>query len=174
MQGPWRVVALLCPLAAGCANDFAGDSCAAAADTDGLADSGGAIYLVRGPVSGTVSLDAAAATIYGATADPDFGIEVAAAGDLDGDSRGDVLAAALARGQDNGIAFAFLGPISGVGSDVDAALGIGWDQAFGDGFIDVTAPGEVDGDGSPDIRVGASDGDVTGVGGGAAFLFSAP
>ena len=88
------------------ANDLVGYSVGAAGDVDidGAADfivggpghdtsgtGAGAAWLVTGPVSGSVSLDAAQARLLGGAPGDDAGTTVIGVGDLDGDGSSDLL-----------------------------------------------------------------------------------
>jgi hypothetical protein len=119
----------------------------------------GAVYLVSGPVSGTLGLADSHARFLG-TADREFvGTSVAGAGDVDDDGYDDVLIGApnhRERGRQGlGAAYLVLGPVTG---DFDLSLadatfvGVIEDDNAG---ISVSSAGDVDGDGLPDLLVGA-------------------
>ncbi|MCO4772039.1 MAG: FG-GAP repeat protein, partial [Deltaproteobacteria bacterium] len=114
--------------------DFAGSSVAGAGDVngDGFADllvgapgrdeagsQAGAVYLVLGPVSGTVSLATADAKLLGAVGGEQAGAFVNSAGDVNGDGFSDALVGASASPGDNtgvGAAYVVHGPFTGTSS----------------------------------------------------------
>lgn len=92
-------------------------------------------------------------TFYGSAANEDFGFAVGAPGDVDGDGIGDLLVGAprydLPGKPDCGAAVLYSGK-SG------ARLWSGYGDAAGDGFgCSVSGAGDVNGDGTPDLIVGA-------------------
>jgi hypothetical protein len=86
-----------------------------------------------------------------------FGVSVAAAGDIDGDGRHDLLVGASGAdtaAEDAGAVYLFLSPIDGPlsTSDADATyLGINTDDEMGQVLA---GPGDLDGDGVSDIALG--------------------
>ncbi|MED5372378.1 MAG: MopE-related protein [Myxococcota bacterium] len=123
----------------------------------------GAVYLIAGPFTadGTMA-DNALATIAGEAADdrmaPSYGTA-----DLNGDSQLDVTVAARGNSSGAGAAYLFYGPLSGSYS-ASAADGIFTGELAGDGAgAPVNVPGDLDGNGLPDLMVGARDADVAGV-----------
>ncbi len=134
-------------------------------DGDGLADllvgacnhdyngsGAGAVYIVSGSVTGTVSLAAADATLVGSATMDCAGISVASAGDMSGDGLDDVLVGAIGHG-DGGAAYLVHSPIAGF-----------WDLSSADATLvgapatnagsSVSPAGDVDGDGHRDVLVG--------------------
>jgi hypothetical protein len=143
-------------------------------DTGG--DHAGAAYLVLGPASGTSALSTADAKFLGEADDDYIGERAVAAGDVDGDGLADVLLGAM--GQDGahsnaGAVYVVLGPASGEIdlSSADAKLS---GVAAGDWAGRSVASGDVDGDGTGDILIGAIGPDTGGPNGGAAFLVLGP
>ena len=106
----------------------------------------GAVYLVHGPLSGTSSLATADATINGEAASEYFGTNVHSAGDIDEDGNPDVLI-----GNAAGEWSLFFGPLSGTYTASTADISLYGDAG---GLSDVVAPGDMNGDGVPDLFIG--------------------
>lgn len=154
-------------------HDASGVSATSAGDVDGdgFADliigadghdlplnNAGTIYLVRGPVTGTIGLGGADAKATGEGRGDLAGVSVAGVGDTDGDGFDDVLIGARYHDEahpDAGAAYLLRGPFSGSFSlaDADAKL-LG--QLRGDwAGITVSELGDTDGDGLADLGIGA-------------------
>jgi hypothetical protein len=119
----------------------------------------GRVYVFRGPLSGSLTIANATAVISGAIPDDAFGAAVAAAGDLNGDGFDDIVVGAprtVALGGTNGPGrvFVFHGPLEGnVGAlSADAIL---TGDLLNDNFGVAVAVGDVNGDGTTDLVVGA-------------------
>lgn len=151
------------------------DSMASAGDVDGdgrpdlmigvANDSGfgshhaGAVHLVHGDLVGDQQIESAAfATIRGTSVDGGLGFDVAAAGDVDGDTFADILVAGGELQTQNGVVLLFRGPLSG---DVPDTLA---DARFESGrqFVGLWVGGEGDtnDDGVPDLLIGEGAGTV--------------
>jgi hypothetical protein len=149
-------------------------------DGDGLDDAivgssqanraGGAAYVVGGPATGTVSLGAGLAVLEGSGSDRvGSGVD---AEDLDGDGVDDLIAGATgAAGMVNGSGAALVvyGPMAGAvaAADADARLG---GRANGDAAGAGVVSGDLDGDGAPDLVIGATGDRTGGFGAGAVFV----
>ncbi|MBN1335739.1 MAG: FG-GAP repeat protein [Deltaproteobacteria bacterium] len=122
---------------------------------------GGAVYVVRGPVSGWVDLSVADAKLVGEETGGLAGRSIDTE-DLDGDGVPDVLVGASgsdAAGLDAGAVHLVHGPVDGtVGLASAGALLLG--EAAGDEAGVSVAAGDLDGDGVLDVMVGASGSDA--------------
>ena len=123
---------------------------------------GGSAWVVSGPITGDVELDAAAvATIRGDVSGDRLGASLAAAGDVNGDSVADVLVGAPGASDGDGAGLVFYGPVSGTLRASDAAVTLlgALDSATGASV----AAGELTGDALPDLVLGAPSGGVEGL-----------
>ncbi len=141
----------------------------------GGADSG-AVYLLRGPVSGTRALSSAEAILVGEVSYDYAGVGLSGGVDLTGDGRPDIVLGAYGQGessdQNRGRAYVVSGEVSGTLDLAKATAWIDGSESY-DRVSQVVALGDVDGDGSADLAVGAwswPDNDNQG----AAFVFSGP
>jgi hypothetical protein len=138
-------------------------------------DSRGEIFIFNGPLAGTLSVADANATISGSFSNESFGASVASAGDLNGDGVNDLIVGAPRfplDGADTGRAYIFFGPITGSLIDTQADTII-----FGENINDsfgrsVAAGNDINGDGIPDVIVGADQ--LFGAGPGKAYVFYGP
>ncbi len=143
---------------------------------DGSGNNAGAAYLVAGP-SSAGGLSAALAILEGVDDDDLAGGALAGAGDVDGDDHADLwIGARMAdpKGVDAGAVYLVHGPIEGwVGlDDADAtAAGLGSGDNLGQALC---AGFDHDGDGTPDLLVGAYQADRMGAAAGEAYLFEGP
>ncbi|MBI2339387.1 MAG: FG-GAP repeat protein [Deltaproteobacteria bacterium] len=137
----------------------------------------GAVYVVYGPVSGSVDLSTAGAKLLG-EADGDMaGYAVSSAGDVDGDGNVDLIVGAYQEdggGSDAGAAYIVYGPLTGT-----ADLSSGGAKLIGEAGGDLagystSSAGDMDGDGNDDVLVGAIYNDAGGITAGAAYLVHGP
>lgn len=157
------------------ASDFAGTSIAAAGNFsgDGIPDliigasssdqgaaNAGAAYLVQGPLQTTESLSEAATIFIGTSVDENAGASVSTAGDVNNDEYDDILVGAPLHdggATNSGAAYLLFGSgDEGIISLTDAAgIVLLGETASDDAGRSVSNAGDVNGDGSADILVGA-------------------
>jgi hypothetical protein len=141
-------------------------------DTPGI--QAGRVYLFLGPFSGHLLATSADAIISGDDFE-EVGRAVAPAGDLDRDGFDDILlGTSLGGPSDEGQAFIFYGPISGhhTAASADAIInGTFANESLG---AAVAPAGDVNGDGTPDIVVGAPRFPLGEKGTGRAYVFYGP
>ena len=139
--------------------DFDGDGLddvvVGAADAESDA---GAVYVVLGGVSGSLSLSDADVVFIGAAEDDRAGGALSGAGDFDGDGRWDLVIGAASEssaGTNAGAAYVVLGGVSGSHSLADAHLTLTGESSQDAAGGAVGGGHDVDGDGQDDVIVGA-------------------
>ena len=136
----------------------------------------GEIFIFNGPLSGTRTVASADATITGSFPNESFGAAIASAGDINGDGVNDLIVGAPRfplNGADTGRAYVFFGPITGsvVATQADAII---FGEAINDDFgVSVAGGKDINGDGVPDVVVGA-DQLFARAGAGKAYVFYGP
>jgi hypothetical protein len=138
----------------------------------------GAAYLVLGPISGEQSLETAQATFLDdAAGNTNTGEALAGAGDLDLDGFDDLIVGAC-RHEDEiseaGTAYILLGPVTGELSPADADARIQGETSTGLFGFSVDSAGDVNGDGTDDVLVGAINHGTAPNAAGATYLFLTP
>ncbi len=143
-------------------------------DDDGGIDAG-AVYVLYGPVAGTVGLASADAKLRG-DAGLDIFADLAPAGDVDGDGFADLLVGAQGSdlaGAGSGAVFLFSGPVS-TGAASAQGVALTGEAAGDEAGSSVGEGGDLDGDGFFDFVVGALGEDSAGVDAGAAYVVLGP
>jgi hypothetical protein len=118
----------------------------------------GQVFLFNGPLFGEQTAASADGIITGSFSNESFGASVASARDVNGDGINDVIVGAPRfplNGVDTGRAYVFFGPIAGsmIATDANAII---FGEEVNDGFGgSVAAAGDVNGDGTADVVVGA-------------------
>ena len=139
----------------------------------------GASYLVLGPIAGTSNLSSADLQVTGATANDNMGFSLAGGGDLNDDGDDDLLLPAYQAdpgGASSGAVYVFYGSSALTGTkSASTADGQLVGEKSGD-FAGWSVSGDVDvdGDGVPDIGVGAPSSDTGGTNAGAGYLVLGP
>ena len=136
-------------------------------------DEQGIVYVIDGPVSGTISLSTASSRLLGPKARDRIGADVDAGGDVDGNGVSDLLIGASAADTDttdSGGAWLLYSPLPAGTMALDASgialVGAARDElGAGVGFI-----GEMNGDITEDFAVGAASNDLAGTDAGGVFV----
>jgi len=159
--------------------DGLGDLVFGAYSNDELSDGGGAVYVILGASLGGVSIVSMANADFKILGDQKWtyaGHSVAGAGDLDSDGRDDVLIGVpedREGGQDSGAVSVLLGsglPKSGSATLDDVAAKLIGESSSARLGIAVAPAGDVNGDGQPDVILGAYGDDEGGSYAGAVYL----
>ena len=115
----------------------------------------GAVWIVLGPVVGSLNLSRAAAKLVGEAPDDHAGWSVAGAGDINRDGYADVLVGAYGAADGAGSAYLVLGPMEGTISLADSDAIIRGEEELAAVGFSVAGIGDMDADGYPDLAVGA-------------------
>jgi hypothetical protein len=136
----------------------------------------GSIYVMNAPyIDGSYSAGSASGIVYGPDEYAGFGQSIASVGDIDGDGYDDLLVGApdhdTGTGIGSGSAWLIPGPI--VGTSAATALSTYWlgELSSADAGEALAGGQDVDGDGNPDIAIGASQDDRAGTSSGAVYIF---
>ena len=161
--------------------DVTGDGVVDGLFSTPLADNGatssvGALYLIPGPVAADGSVGAHQ-RLLGESASDQLGTSFSARHDLDGDGEADLVAGAT--GDDDAASSAGAVYVIPATSTLTGSVGsYGWKligERANDGFGgSIASLGDLDGDGAPDLAVGAAGADGGGSSAGAAYVFSGP
>jgi Putative metal-binding motif/FG-GAP repeat len=142
------------------------------------ADGGyGAGYFVSGvDMSGDLSLADATGVVTSGGATSNLAYDLDTSPDLTGDGIGDIILGSYGSGSDSyrGHAWIMAGPMSGALTLSDAAAIVDGDSALDLAGNGVGGVGDTNGDGAPDLLVGAHGDDGAGAAAGAAGLFYGP
>jgi hypothetical protein len=146
--------------------------------SDHRGESAGKVYLLTGPLTGTVRLGEVATQLYGAAAGDFAGDAVDCAGDVDGDGTPDLLVGAngdTEGGTPNaGAAFLFFGPLTSERELRFADVKLVGEAAEDFAGAWVSGDLDLDGDGYADVAVGANREHTNGVDAGAVYLVHGP
>ncbi len=137
----------------------------------------GAVYLLRGPVSGTVDLASAPSILLGEAAGDAAGTTLASAFDLDGDGLDELLVGAPsndAGGGSAGAVYLLHGPASGSSSLASALAQLVGEDSGDVAGTAIHGAGDTDGDNLGDLLIGAPGQDGGGTNAGAAYLLLGP
>jgi len=169
--------------------DYAGRRMDGAGDVDGdgfddvlvsayYEDSGGAeagaVHLFYGPVSADMALSSSDAKLVGEVANDIAGVDVAGAGDIDGDGDDDILIGAMRADAGAGRSYLVLDAVTGTRdlSAADAILyGVNGGSYSGNA---VNGAGDMDGDGYGEVVIGAYYDSAVGSGTGSTYLLFGP
>ncbi len=137
----------------------------------------GMAYLIHGPASGEMSVGVATARFSGLHVEDQLGYSLSPAGDMNADGFPDLFIGAwgdLTNGATAGAAFVYLAPVSGDYTSDDADITLLGESAGDSAGIGISAGGDVDGDGWPDLLIGAKQEDTGGQSAGAAYIIRGP
>ncbi len=136
----------------------------------------GWVYVFSGPLTGDLATTDATSRITGATEAGYFGSQVASPGDLDGDGIDDLIVASRQEGTaspSTGAVRIFLGPLTENRTAGDAEGIWSGEQKYDTAGSSLAGIGDVNGDGLPDIGIGAEGEGTTASYAGAAYVLTA-
>ena len=156
-----------------CNGDGYDDVLIGAHGQDGGGSMAGAAYLVLGPISGSVDLSAADATLTGELASDNAGRPVAMGGDMNGDGYDELLIGAYyesSGGSQAGVAYVVAGPVTGAVDLSVATIALVGETAGDYAGWSLAGRGDGDGDGLDDLLVGALYDDTAAYNAGAVYV----
>ncbi len=125
-----------------------------------LATQGGAVYLLHGPMTGTMDLSLASTKFVGETEYDRAGVSVSSAGDVNGDGLDDILIGADQYNAGPGAVHLFLAPVEGLRGLTSAESVFAGNADLDMAGYSVASAGDVDGDGRSDLLVACPREDV--------------
>jgi len=141
-------------------------------DVGGNADAG-ELYLMAGPLSGTLDVGSAHARFPGAQAGDAAGRSGDNLGDIDGDGHDDLIIGAKSAdigGVDDGAAYVVLGPVSGTIGLGSADTVLSGEAAGDRAGLQAVSVGDLDGGGQADFVIGATKNSTEAAESGAAYI----
>ena len=114
----------------------------------------GRVYVISGPLSGTMTSDSVASTKLSGSEEHDYFGWASSSGDVDGDGSADLVVSGPWAREHEGDIYVFSGPVSGnelTSADAEATISGFVEEAFPGGTVG--ANGDVDGDGVDDLLV---------------------
>ena len=153
--------------------DGVGDMLIGAPGNDTNGSSAGVVYLVKGPVAGTVGLAVANARILGPGSSYQLGMAQCGGGDLDGDGKDDIALGSYYSDSYKGAVYVFLDGPSGNASATSADAIYTGEASYDYAGWSVSCGHDADSDGLADLLIGAIQADAAGTGTGetgAAYL----
>ncbi len=137
----------------------------------------GMVYVIYGPTTGDLTLNAADVEIIGDAAGDRAAYAMDLAGDVDADGVPDLVVGSFGAdgsGSSAGAVTLIYGPITDSTSLSDAGYTLNGENSGDDAGIAVAGVGDVDGDGFDDVLAGAPDNDAGGSDSGTAYLVLGP
>ncbi len=141
----------------------------------GANSSAGAVYVFSGPLTGTVSVSSANATLTGAVTSDQAGRSIANGSDLNGDGFADLIIGAYGNdtgGNNAGAVYAMHGPLSGSIGLASADAVFNGNAASQTAGTFVAGGSDLDGDGLHDALIGVPGDDTASTNAGAAWVWS--
>ena len=129
-----------------------------APNNDAAGDYAGACWLLLGPAAAGGSLSAADAVRTGASAAENAGASLAAPGDIDGDGLADLVVGSPwgdGGASNSGVTWILYGPVSGTASLSASDAELQGEDSYDRSSTALSAAGDLNGDGAPDLLIGA-------------------